>query len=121
MKQLSALIWGIGIGVVFMGCPCFAKPVDVNKLADAIYKAEGEAKTSHPYGILTHYKRTSPRQACINTINHQLKKWKSAGSKGDFIEILAKTYCPLGARNDTKNLNKNWTRNVRYFYERSIK
>ena len=40
------------------------------QIANAIYKAEGGAKTNYPYGILAHYKHTTPRQACINTINH---------------------------------------------------
>jgi hypothetical protein len=88
--------------------------INIKKLATAIYWAEGGAKTNHPYGILTKYKTTSPRQACINTINHALKDWNG---KGDFIVFLGSRYAPIGADNDPKGLNKNWVRNVRYFYE----
>ena len=89
-----------------------ADAVDANKLADSIYIAEGGARTAHPYGILAHYKHTTPRQACINTINHALGDWNG---RGDFIEFLAKRYCPVGAKNDPKGLNKNWVHLVKYF------
>jgi hypothetical protein len=82
-----------------------------SQIADAIYSAEGGAKTSHPYGILAHYKHTTPRQACINTIIHARKDWNG---KGDFILFLQKRYCPIGASNDPTGLNKNWLKNVNY-------
>jgi len=87
-----------------------------NQIADAIYLAEGGAKTSHPYGILAHYKHTTPRQACINTIIHARKDWNG---QGDFIEFLGSRYCPIGAKNDPTGLNKNWLKNVRYFLGRA--
>lgn len=103
----------MGLFWAFLGGVAIAGGYDVERLANAIYRAEGGAKTSHPYGILAHYKHTTPRQACINTINHQLKHWNG---KGDFIEFLGKTYCPIGAKNDPQGLNKNWVRLVKYFY-----
>jgi len=107
---LAFMLFCIGI--------CYAetiKGMDVDKLANAIYKAEGGAKTRHPYGILTKYKTTTPRQACINTIKHALRDWNG---RGDFIEFLGKRYAPVGADNDPKGLNKNWVKNVKYFYEK---
>ena len=101
-----------------------AVDLNVDQLADAIYLAEGGAKTRHPYGILKKYKVTTPRQACINTINSALKRWHKQGKKGnanDFIVFLAKTYCPIGAVNDPTGLNKNWVKNVTYFYNRGVK
>ena len=92
-----------------------ASQINVNKLADSIYIAEGGTKTRHPYGILTKYKVTTPRQACINTINHAIRDWDGSG---DFIVFLGSRYCPIGAANDPTGLNKNWVKNVRYFYER---
>jgi hypothetical protein len=88
--------------------------IDVEKLATAINRAENSVK--YPYGIKsinTHGDKDLARRICINTINHQLKNWKSAGSKGDFIEFLGRTYCPPAAH----PLNKNWVRNVKHFYE----
>ena len=94
---------------------CFGDEIDIDRLADAIYQAEGGAKTKHPYGILKKYKVTTPRGACINTIKSNLKKWDG---NGDFIVFLGKTYCPVGAANDPTGLNKNWVKNVTYFYNR---
>jgi len=81
-----------------------------DQIANAIFRAENSK--SHPYGILTHYKTTTPRQACINTIIHAKKNWDG---KGDFIEFLGSRYCPIGAKNDPTGLNKNWIKNVKYF------
>lgn len=93
-----------------------AEEIDVNALANAIYKAEN-SKT-HPYGIMQTYKHTTPRQACINTIRHALRDWNG---KGEFISFLGARYCPIGASNDPKGLNKNWIFNVRYFYNKEAK
>lgn len=87
----------------------------VERLADAIYLAEGGAKTKHPYGILTKYKTTTPRQACINTIYSKYGDWWAAGRPGTYLEYLASKYAPIGATNDPTNLNQNWLKNVRYF------
>jgi hypothetical protein len=81
-----------------------------DQLANAIYKAEGSK--SHPYGILTHYKHTTPRQACLNTIAHARRDWNG---KGDFLLFLQRRYAPIGAKNDPKGLNKNWLKNVKYW------
>ena len=90
--------------------------INVEKLATAIYYAEGGAKTKYPYGILTKYKTTTPRQACINTIKSNLKRWNG---EGDFILFLQKRYAPIGVSNDPTNLNSNWYKNVKRLYERS--
>jgi hypothetical protein len=87
-----------------------------DEIADAIYLAEGGAKISHPYGILAHYKTTTPRQACLNTIAHARKDWNG---QGDFIAFLGSRYCPVGSKNDPKGLNKNWVKNVNYFLGRT--
>lgn len=91
-------------------------PPATEKIADAIYLAEGGAKTNHPYGILAHYKHTTPKQACINTINHAKKDWNG---QGDFIVFLGNRYCPIGAKNDPTGLNKNWIKNVKYFLKKN--
>jgi len=104
---LAAVLWALT-------ATAQAKPkIDVEKLATAIGRAEN-SKT-HPYGILAHYKHTTPRQACINTINSNYRRWDG---RGDFVEYLAKTYCPIGAKNDPKGLNKNWTKNVKHFLKK---
>lgn len=112
------LCWGLAVAIVFLVASCgvvHAKDsIDVEKLADSIYIAEGGSKTRHPYGILTKYKTTTPRQACINTIKSNLKRWNGQGS---FIDALGKVYCPVGASNDPHGLNRYWVKNVKYHYE----
>ncbi len=95
--------------------------IDVERLANAIYKAEGGAKTKHPYGILAKYKTTTPRQACINTIKSGLRRYAVYKGKDDFIVFLSRTYCPIGAKNDPNGLNVNWVKNVKHFYNKGIK
>jgi len=101
---------------LFSSCgmtPARAEEINVDNLATAIYYAEGGAKTNHPYGILAHYKTTTPRQACINTIRHAQRDWNG---RGDFISFLGSRYCPVGAKNDPTGLNKNWVGNVKRLY-----
>lgn len=94
--------------------------VDVNLLADSIYLAEGGSKTNHPYGILKRYKHTSPRQACLNTIFSAQNRFAKQSQEKDFILFLSKTYCPIGASNDPKGLNKNWASNVSKIYSKKL-
>ena len=90
-----------------------------DQIADAIYLAEGGAKTNHPYGILAHYKHTTPRQACINTIKSARIRFAKQTKETDFVYFLSLTYCPIGASNDPTGLNENWLKNVRYFLGRA--
>ena len=82
-------------------------------IVNAIYIIEGGAKTKWPYGILTKYKHTSPRQACFNTVAHKRRDWLKAGRSGSFLAYLAGRYAPLNASNDPTGLNRNWERNLR--------
>jgi len=65
-----------------------------DKLADAIHWVEGGSNTRHPYGIKQVYRGTTPRQACLNTINHRYLDWVAIGSKGEFLYYLGNFYCP---------------------------
>ena len=100
--------------IVFSG-KAHAETIDPERLATAIYHAEG-IHSKHPYGILVRYKHTTPRKSRLNTIYHRLRLWTAQGEKGSFIIFLSKTYCPIGSFNDPEGLNKNWIKNVRYFY-----
>lgn len=118
-KWLWVVIWAIFLAYALIDiCHADNAPmVNIERLADSIYMAEGGAKTRHPYGILAHYKHTTPRQACINTIKSGLKRWNG---RGDFIAFLGRTYCPVGALNDPWGLNKNWVKNVHKFYDKGV-
>ncbi len=117
-KNKTGFLVGAFFGCAFLVFAGYQKPLYAytdNQIANAIYLAEGGAKTNHPYGILTKYKTTTPRQACINTIKHARKDWNG---KGDFIVFLGSRYCPIGAKNDPTGLNKNWVKNVKFFLGR---
>jgi hypothetical protein len=95
--------------ILFILCYNIAYGYTDNQIADAIYKAENSR--THPYGILKHYRTTTPRQACINTIRHAVKDWNK---QGDFIVFLGSRYCPVNCDNDN-GTNKYWVKNVKYF------
>lgn len=88
--------------------------IDVERMVNAIGRAENS--TSHPYGIMTKYRHTTPRQACKNTVLHALRDYK--GKESGFISFLQGRYAPIGAENDPTGLNANWTANVTYYYEK---
>ena len=89
------------------------------QIINAIYKAEGSEKAKKPFGILSvpceGY--DSCRQICLNTVKNNRKRYADYGHKDydTYLEFLASRYCPIGADNDPKGLNKNWLKNVRYF------
>jgi len=112
MFAIAVLIFGVMI------YSCRAEEINIERLANAIYIAEGGANTNHPYGILQKYKTTTPRQACVNTINSVLKRFEEQEKEKDFIHFLSLTYCPINAKNDPLNLNVHWEKNVKYYYER---
>ena len=93
-----------------------AEVVDIERLADAIYRAEGGKKASVPYGIM--YKgcdwdnEAYCRKICINTIKNNVKRWQDSGMKKEYLEFLRDRYAPL----EHSKLNANWLKNVRYFY-----
>ena len=119
---MKLIISSLLLGLVLAGCsePCYpaeSRP-DWNRLANAIYKAEGGSRTAHPYGILAHYRHTTPRQACINTCKTKYRQWASNSKAQSYLEYLASKYAPIGVSNDIKGLNRNWLKNVSYFYSR---
>jgi hypothetical protein len=91
-------------------------PEIVNRLAAAIYKAEGGDKTKYPYGIKsinTFGDKDKAKKICINTINNNWIRYNNQSKYTNYIEFLGSRYCPIGANNDPKGLNKNWVSNVK--------
>lgn len=88
---------------------------EAERIADAIYVAEGGAKAKKPYGILSVKvaNEAEARRVAVNTIRNNWKRWHDAGKPGEYLEFLAKRYAPVGAENDPQGLNKNWLKNVR--------
>jgi len=85
----------------------------INTWAEAIHHAEGNDN----YGILAHYKHTSYKQACINSVRHSYRIWLSHGKHGSFINTLGCRYCPIDCENDN-GTNKYWIDNVKYWLRR---
>ena len=78
-------------------------------VVQAIYQTEGGVKTSHPYGVLTHYQHTTPHDACLNTVNHALRDYSLHHVDRSFIYFLASRYCPSSC--DPVG-HKNWEVNM---------
>lgn len=92
---------------------------DFERLADAVYLAEGGAKAKVPYGIFFKgCSKSTPdycRRIAINTFKSSHKRFLSTNSSQTFLEHLASTYAPVGVKNDPSGLNRNWIKNVNYF------
>jgi len=87
------------------------QPEMVNRIVDAIYRAEGGAKTKYPYGIKS-VRCTTPstcRKICENTVRNNYKRWLKTDRSMPFLYFLADRYCPPSVDLDG---NKNWKRNV---------
>ena len=110
------------IALTFLFCSVAHAEPDYNQLADAIRRAEGNPN----YGVLTKYKHTTPRQACINTCRHAWKDyvvtlpWKTKPARDGYIKFLANRYAPRGVANDPTDLNRNWPTNVSRFYKGGV-
>jgi hypothetical protein len=83
------------------------------RLATAIYWAEGGPKAKVPYGILSISVADEPaaRRACLVTIRNSRRRWEAAGARGDYLEFLARRYCPPNSAA--------WLKNVRFFLNKS--
>lgn len=101
-----------------------AAPIEdayLQRIGDAIYRAEGGARARQPYGILTVKIRdeVEARAVCLTTIRRSWDRWQKTGAKGDFIEHLGASYCPT--KGDKTGLNRHWITNVRFFLNRPRK
>lgn len=70
-------------------------------------------------GEFYQYKDVKEKQLvwAVNTVRNNMRRFKQ-NPKGhkDFISYLTSIYCPIGASNDPKGLNRNWQKNVRRYY-----
>ena len=91
--------------------------VDVDKMADAIFWAEGGYDTNFPYGIksVTCRGYDDCRRICINSIRNGYKRYQSrrANDQRTFLEHFRDRYCPLS----DSPLNSSWLRNVKWFLD----
>jgi hypothetical protein len=117
MKKLILLLLFIGITH-----NCFAYTDE--QICNAIFKAEGGYKAKYLYGIRSvKYKdEKQARKICLNTIRNNRIRYKKYGYKKykTFLEFLASRYAPIGVKNDPKNLNKYWLKNIKYFLQKEV-
>lgn len=111
MKRLLSLF--------FAACACAAGPSQdfFDRLADAIWHAEGGRRARVPYGILSVPVKNAAeaRAICIRTCRRVHARWQRQQTGREFISYLADQYCP--AKHDPVG-HKNWVKNVRKYFLR---
>ena len=112
MKKLVAF----ALLAVALQSQAHAKDDYVNRVVEAIYHAEG-VNSRYPYGILSVKVRSKAeaRKVCYEVVNWRYAMWQSMDTGESFIEYLSKSYCPIGAKNDPRGLNRNWQKNVNFY------
>lgn len=121
---MSKIALAVVVGITLLWCAVghAEEVIDPERLADAIYKAEGGKLAKVPYGILSVKVKdeAEARRVCLNTIRNNMARWQWArqnGDQRDYIQFLGDRYCPTtGATNDPSGLNKNWVKNVKSLY-----
>jgi len=114
----------VAAGILLMiSTLAFAMPETlIDKIANAIYLAEGGRKAVKPYGILSIPcdSESECRRICRNTIRNNFKRYLDAKAylRETYLEFLSRRYAPIGAANDPRGLNQNWIKNVTFFLER---
>ena len=107
--------------VCIVASPAYAYNEDYfNRIASAIYHAEGGARTRYPFGILNKSCEgyAQCRYMCREIVRVHWLRWQRAGNPGDFLSYLQSRYAPtVNATNDPHGLNSNWKRNVSYYME----
>ena len=82
----------------------------------AIYRAEGGASASVPFGIFSITCRGfyDCQNIARNTVRNNLVRYESYGKDKykNYIEFLGSRYAPIGVANDPSNLNQHWVGNV---------
>lgn len=106
------------LGICFNGCmlAMAEERIDnysIEQWCIAIRHAEGNAN----YGILTTYRHTSPKQACINTLRHQWRNYCTTSHSKRFLAYLQEHYCPINSTTDNGTCI-NWEYNVGYWLRR---
>ena len=86
--------------------------IDVERMADAIYVAEGGSRAARPYGILSVKvaNKAEARKVCIRTIRTALSTWDG---KSCFFVHMGRKYCPPSV---DPSGHVNWVRNTKRIY-----
>ena len=96
-------------------------PVQVEQFAQAIYRVEGGAKTSYPFGVKsinTGGDYAKAKRITIISINNNYSRWEKSGKKISFVKFMALRWCPPSA--DPIG-HKNWVNNMEKLVKFEIK
>ena len=95
--------------------PAFPEEIDVNRMVNAIWRAEGAEKATYAYGIksVKYDTLAEARKICENSVRNNIKRWEKAGKPDDFISYMGRRFCPA----EIHPLNRFWSRNVRKIYK----
>jgi len=104
--------------IILVAVKCSAE-INVERMADAIYRAEGGDKARVPYGVLSVKvkDKAEARRVCINSIRNNIKRWEKAGKPSTFVDFMADRWCPVAS--DPVG-NRNWKKNVKAIYSQSL-
>jgi len=85
---------------------------DVDRMAVAIFRAEGGYSAKYLYGVksVPHRTESEARRICENSVRNNYARWVESRLTNNFIPFMAKRYCPLD--------QTNWAKNVKYFYSK---
>ena len=119
--------------LLFITSPARSEIVDIERLATAIYYAEGgrsprdgkpRANVKYPYGVLSVkcHGDQECRAVCVRSIKHRLARFKkdrgATGTAEAFIWYFSGIWASIGVSNDPHGLNKNWYKNTLYWYKK---
>lgn len=84
----------------------------VPQIAHAVKIAEGNKRN---HGVLSVPTANAGEASKVlnDSVYNNFVRWDQAGRPGKFIDFMQQRWAPIGAKNDPKNLNKNWAGNVR--------
>jgi hypothetical protein len=90
------------------------------RLADAIYRAEGGTNTRYPYGVMSVKVKgvAEARRVCLVSITNNWRRWEASGRTNCFITHLTDRWCP--SKTDKKG-NENWNKNIHIMCREDIR
>ena len=91
----------------------------ISHVGEAIKVAEGDPSR---FGVRSEKvkSRGEAQRILDNSVRNNRLRWEKAGKPGKFIDFMQKRWAPVGAENDPKGLNRNWSGNVRAALKRKL-